>query len=258
MGKRLTDPNKWDTPWFRKLNPEMKIILIYLWESCDMSGIWNVDFDKISFFTGIKTERVENLMKHIPKEEFPIYELEKEKWFFPSVVKFHNPDGLNSKKPQVKSIRKKLIINKLHLILNELYGNGYLMVSEPLTNGKQTIKEPYNEYEYDNEYEEKEGGVGEEKTSRAEILTEEEARERMMTSEIWIQQVSMTLTTDPETVINYIDKFFMLQKVKENLDRPIIELKRHFVEWLKIQLQKEKNNGNQSLTEQARKIVFGS
>lgn len=55
MAKRFTDTGKWDKAWFRKLSPELKCIWMFLCDRCDHAGVWEIDWDALEFFVGIKT-----------------------------------------------------------------------------------------------------------------------------------------------------------------------------------------------------------
>lgn len=59
MKKRFTDANKWSQPWFRKLPPNKKLIFIFLIDQVDCAGVWEIDFDAMSFFTGIPVDEID-------------------------------------------------------------------------------------------------------------------------------------------------------------------------------------------------------
>jgi hypothetical protein len=54
VSKRFTDTDKWDRAWFRKLSPKLKCVWFYLLDKCDHAGIYNIDFDAMSFNIGEK------------------------------------------------------------------------------------------------------------------------------------------------------------------------------------------------------------
>ena len=51
--RRLTDPDKWADPWFRRLVPSSKIFFLYLLDRVDWAGVWEKDFELFAFDTGI-------------------------------------------------------------------------------------------------------------------------------------------------------------------------------------------------------------
>lgn len=57
MAKRFTDTTIWDRPWFRKLSPKMKEAWRFLCEKSDHAGIWEIDFETMSYFVGDKVTR---------------------------------------------------------------------------------------------------------------------------------------------------------------------------------------------------------
>ena len=48
---RFTDEKKWSDKWFRSLRPCHKIVWIYICDSCDIAGFYEVDIESISFHT---------------------------------------------------------------------------------------------------------------------------------------------------------------------------------------------------------------
>ena len=62
MAKRYTESEKWKNPWFRKLEPRLKLLWGYMLDSCDCAGIWKEDFELASFQIGetVTREDLEN------------------------------------------------------------------------------------------------------------------------------------------------------------------------------------------------------
>ena len=56
MSKRFTDTDKWKKIWFRKLSPLLKCVWVYICDSCDIAGIWEVDFELMEYFIGEKLD----------------------------------------------------------------------------------------------------------------------------------------------------------------------------------------------------------
>lgn len=53
MAKRFTDSAKWSKAWFRTLAPELKLAWLYICDTCDHAGIWDIDIELLSFQTGV-------------------------------------------------------------------------------------------------------------------------------------------------------------------------------------------------------------
>ena len=68
-GKRLTLPEKWITPRFRKLIPEQKIVLSYLNDNCDWAGFLEIDTEGIAFHTGVEEEKIDGILNVLNEEE---------------------------------------------------------------------------------------------------------------------------------------------------------------------------------------------
>ena len=47
-GSVVTDEKKWSDKWFRSLAPCHKIVWIYICDSCDIAGFYEVDIESIS------------------------------------------------------------------------------------------------------------------------------------------------------------------------------------------------------------------
>jgi len=52
MAKRFTDSDKWTDKWYRKLPPKMKLLWCYMLDSCDTSGVFEVDLELYELLTG--------------------------------------------------------------------------------------------------------------------------------------------------------------------------------------------------------------
>lgn len=57
MGKRFTDTDKWDRPWFRMLPDRYKLFWQFLLDRCDVAGVWYVDVEIASFYLGSEIDR---------------------------------------------------------------------------------------------------------------------------------------------------------------------------------------------------------
>ena len=94
MSKRFTCTNKWQKKWFRGLSPLQKCFWLYLCDTCNHAGIWEVDFELASFFLGqrITLKDVEETFKkqYVETED-------SKKWFIKDFVDFQygelNPEN---------------------------------------------------------------------------------------------------------------------------------------------------------------------
>lgn len=85
MAKRLTDVNKWDKLWFRKLNPTQKCFWMYLVDRCNYAGIWEVDFEIAQIYVGEALANDE--IREIFKDQY--VELGNgSKWFIKDFIRF--------------------------------------------------------------------------------------------------------------------------------------------------------------------------
>ena len=128
MAKRLTDSEKWKKSFIKKLSVEAKLFWVYLLDSCNHAGIWDVDIDLANFLLG--TQLTEEKIVEEIKEKIVIFD-DGKKWFIPSFIEFQQPSGLNDKNNAHRSIIS--ILKKYNLL-------SYL--TEPLSSPSAAPEEP--------------------------------------------------------------------------------------------------------------------
>lgn len=107
MAKRFIDTSLYKHSWYRKLNPKMKCVWIYLTTNCDHAGIYDVDLELMSFMIGSKITEKEiftALGNHIA-----ILKNGSEKWYLRKFVKFQYgelKDTNNAHKSVIKQLNK--------------------------------------------------------------------------------------------------------------------------------------------------------
>jgi hypothetical protein len=138
MPKRLTDSNKWNDNWFNELPPDVKLIWLYILDTCDHAGVYKVSFKLIRFNTG--TERSETEIIEYLKDRIYIAD---DKWFIPKFITFQYKNFFTSKTPAIVSARELLISHKI-IKSND---NVLPMVNKQLSNDSITLIEPLsNDY----------------------------------------------------------------------------------------------------------------
>jgi len=83
MKRRFTDIEKWDK-WFRSLSNEYRVLWLYMHDSCDEVGVWQVDFELASFNT--KNEYDPEKVKQIFRDRVFIF-YKGEKWWLVDYIK---------------------------------------------------------------------------------------------------------------------------------------------------------------------------
>lgn len=107
LKKRYTDAEKWDHQWFRVLKPKMKCAVQYVWDRCDVAGIWNADFGAMSFFVG--EEISEEELCEAFKER--IMKFAKDKFFIEGFIIFQYGD-----KEGLVSLSNAVVQNALSIL----------------------------------------------------------------------------------------------------------------------------------------------
>lgn len=123
MAKRFIDTEIWKKSWFRRLDPTIKLFIIYLFTNCDHAGLLDVDIEAAEFHIGGEIE-----VEHVPKGW--IIEVGKDKWFLPKFIDFQYPKGLNPNMKMHQSVARLLEKYDLNKYLNtrkitpNIRGNG--------------------------------------------------------------------------------------------------------------------------------------
>lgn len=81
--KKFTESNKWEDSWFRKLQPEMKILWLWILDKCDHAGVIEIDLELASFHIGYQ----------YPQDSLKVFEerlieMESNKCFIPKYIPF--------------------------------------------------------------------------------------------------------------------------------------------------------------------------
>lgn len=146
MSKRLHDSCIWEKKWFREFSPEEKLLFLYIKDRCDMSGVWEIDFDLASFYIGKKINI--DVLKKLSKHIF-VFSCER-KLLIIDFIFFQYGESLNPSSPVHKKVISILSKHKLsEKILNTL---SHRVCNTLLHRGKEEDKDIDN----DNNKEDKE------------------------------------------------------------------------------------------------------
>ena len=120
MAKRFTDTNKLKKKWLRSLKAPYKLLWIYLLDSCDHAGIWEVDFEIANIYIGggVTEEKAIDFLK----DRIHVFD-NGEKWLIVDFIEFQY-SGLNEKNPAhnnvIRVLKKYNLINSnLELVIKE-------------------------------------------------------------------------------------------------------------------------------------------
>lgn len=64
---RFTDRDKWKDIWFRKLKPAEKLLWLYIVDTCDNAGFFELDVEMCSFVMKLDEERILGAIKGLSK-----------------------------------------------------------------------------------------------------------------------------------------------------------------------------------------------
>jgi len=165
MSKRFIDTDLFNKKWFRKLPENYKLLWVYILTSCDLAGIWEVDFERAEFNGCKVTEK-----KAVELFEKQILIIENNKrWLVKDFCDFQY-GKLSPKSPVHKKVIGILESHSCNGI--NLYNT---LLNRVLCTLKEEDKDKEEEKEEDKE-EDKDGEKKEIKTKYAEfvLLTEQE------------------------------------------------------------------------------------
>jgi hypothetical protein len=122
MPKRFTDSEKWSRKWFRELPPKMKLLWLYILDTCEHSGIWEKDFEQASFLIK-ETITEDDMIEHLSKQYIDI---SKTKIFIIDYIPFQykceidelDPNN-NAHKKAIEAIKKYNLINRLKTAIDQ-------------------------------------------------------------------------------------------------------------------------------------------
>ena len=86
MAKRLTETTKWRDVWFRNLEPQYKLLWLFILDNCTAAGIWDGDIQEAGFRIGFDLDAVETL--EAMDGRVRILE-DGKRWFIPKFMQFH-------------------------------------------------------------------------------------------------------------------------------------------------------------------------
>lgn len=103
MAKRFIDTKMWDKIWFRKLNPDEKLIWVYILTKCDHAGIFDADWEAMQFFIKTDIDDYKRLPESIKEK---IVQIEENQFFIPSFIKYQYGVLRENSKPHISVIKR--------------------------------------------------------------------------------------------------------------------------------------------------------
>lgn len=104
MANRFTDTEKWKDEWFLSLEPTMKILWLYICDTCDYAGVWKVNFTLASFSVGTILDKQSALNAFGERVKV----ISDEKWHIPKFISFQYRGKLSPKNSAHRGVLKLL------------------------------------------------------------------------------------------------------------------------------------------------------
>jgi len=104
MAKRFTDTDKWKDEWFTELDPILKILWIYITDTCDHAGFWKVNFRLASYCLNSPVDKQSAINAFSQRVDV----LSDDIWFIKKFIRFQYGVPLNIKNNAHKGVLKSL------------------------------------------------------------------------------------------------------------------------------------------------------
>lgn len=226
----MTDVEIWKKRWFQLLKPLEKCIWNYLKDTCTPSGIWEVNFEEMSFKIG---ERItENNLDFLGTR---ILKFEKDKYFITGVPNFLSGklDPNTGSKPVLSCIEEL----KRYGLWKYFETGYYIGPEQPKVTKKESpiLEVPFDATQLELEQRSFKAikSVEDQKKDFAKVCKEIRA------SQIWQMEVAKLNQLGVDTVIDYLEAFLKGIELKDEFHRNLRETKAYFLNWVK--LEKTKN-----------------
>ena len=228
--KRFSETEKWKDEWFSSLSILEKLVFLFIIDNCDNAGFFELNKRLNSFLIGIDEskylEAIEGLNRGLIKSKCG------NKYFIKKFL-FHQKNlPLNIQNNAHKQILFLIEINKnlFDYDFEKLGANKGLI--SPIGKGKGK-------------------GKGLSIEENKEVLSSdkeifENLKFELFNSGVWIADCERIYKTN--NVKMYLTDFFNEIWLKEDFYKSITEMKKHFVSWLKIQIEKQNKFTPEKLT----------
>lgn len=137
MAYRFSDTSKWSDEWFIDLKPGEKLMFMYLCDTCDLGGFFELSLRKLAFDLGLKNEEIKANLKGL--ERGFILSSDKRVLFLRNFLKHQKNLPLNPNNNSHKGIlrrfdnyKDKFDIDLVKLVNNQLTESEILGACQPL------------------------------------------------------------------------------------------------------------------------------
>lgn len=99
-----SDRDKWSNEWFMDLSPDHKLAFLYIWDTCDQAGAWDINIKLLNFTAGINVDKNELITAFGDK----ILMLSDNKLWIKDFCKIQYPELLTTTSNKVKTVKRLL------------------------------------------------------------------------------------------------------------------------------------------------------
>jgi hypothetical protein len=211
MAKRFTDTELWDKEWYMNLSLKEKLLVRFLFDKCDVAGIWTPNWSLASLYIG-ETVTYKDLEKFSRRLEFI-----GEKIFIPDFIEFQYGQLSEKCNPHLKVIAT---LKKYGLY------EGYLK-------GSLRVKE--QEEEQEEEADQEEGGAGETFNTMPRAGNVGELPEEKVNATIELVRITKKQVVTALQVTEMWGVFKIQNLTGKKYYADVGDVHSHFINWIKKQ-----------------------
>lgn len=216
MANRFLDSNYYKSPFVRSLKGSLKSLYSFIICDCDGAGIWNLDMQAATLYTGFE-QTTKDFEDHFVMKG-KAYPIGGNKYFFPDFIEHQYPKGLKAQNPAHKNFIS--ILKKYDLLdqqLNVILKGALKGLPSPIGNGLSNGNGQGNGNGVDR-------GLGKEFTSNAE--------ETILKKAIWFEQICAGRARTLDAGKEALRKYHLYLQENEKYPRTISSVEAGFEKWL--------------------------
>lgn len=238
MANRFLDTNYYKSRFVRSLKGPLKSLYSFIICDCDGAGIWNLDLDAASMYTGFVISHEEFNENFVKKGK--AVDLGGERYFFPDFIEHQYPKGLQDNNKAHKNFIQTL--KKFNLLDEQLHVKKH-QVSEKIPSPFQApLEEPLKASQ----------AMSRSSNGNGQVMVYD-AEKEVLKNQIEFERMCMTCSFKAEDAKTELRRFHLHLEEKDEYPRTKKSIFAGFEKWL-MNDRKFYKNGKQTNTKTGREL----
>lgn len=220
--KRFRDTNKVDKSWYMELPPRLKCAVDFIQDKCDNAGVWDINMTVLNMH--VNDPKPITLAEILPVAEGSQFkQIAPRKIYCIGFITF-----------QYGKLSEKSAPHRQVMALIEKHNLDYHSLDRVVEGLPSSPKDKEQE---------KEKGTDQEKEKDPPKILNLEVEKNIVvlkSDQLFHEQVCMALSIEMDEMTKKLDQFIAEKRIGDELDKPLNDCRRHFRDWLKIQIDKAK------------------